>query len=243
MVIVIAMAGEGRRFRERGITQPKYEVIARGRPLFDWALESVQPWFEAATFRFIARRGAEPFIRARCEALGIARVEVVELDAPTDGQATTVLHGTATCAEDAPLLIYNIDTHQRPGAVTPRDIHPTHDGWVALFRAPGTHWSFAALDGTGRVTAVSEKVRISEFASTGMYYFRSRALFASAYASHAAAVKEQYREVYVMPLYAALLAQGCHVGAAVIPSDAVIPFGTPDEVLQFDAAFAAMFAQ
>lgn len=237
MMIIIAMAGEGRRFRERGFTQPKYELIVKGRPLFDWALDSIREWFPTATFRFIARQGADVFVRARCRALGIAHGEVVELDGLTDGQATTVLRGTVSCDPTEPILIYNIDTHQRAGAVAPHDIHPTYDGWVVLFRAPGTHWSFAALDDAGRVTAVSEKVRISDFASTGMYYFHSRALFEEAYASHAARTKERHGEVFVMPLYEALLERGLHIGSTVIPSDAVIPLGTPEEVVRFDPDF------
>lgn len=237
MVVVIAMAGEGRRFKERGIQEPKYAIVARGKPLFDWALLSLEPWFKSAHFVFVARQGVKEFVRKRCEILGVQSYEVVELFEPTDGQATTVLKGVEQLDETQPLLIYNIDTHIVTEALKTEDIRDEYDGWLALFCAPGDHWSFAKLDEHGRVTDVSEKVRISEFASVGLYYFKSIALFREAYRTHAQWTKENYKEVYVMPLYKALLDKGLYIGSKVIAYEEVVPLGTPEEVARFDPGF------
>lgn len=237
MYIVIAMAGEGRRFREYGIAEPKYEIVARGKPLFDWALLSLQPWFEQAHFVFVARSGAREFVEKQCVALRINSHEVVELSEMTDGQATTVLKGIAHLEPNKPLLIYNIDTHIVHGVLNMEDIGDKYDGWLVLFRAPGDHWSFAKLDESGRVTEVSEKVRISDFASVGLYYFKSVRLFREVYQSHARWVKTNYKEVYVMPLYKALLDKGLYIGSKVIAYEEVVPLGTPEEVSRFDPKF------
>ncbi len=237
MVVVIAMAGEGKRFAEIGIREPKYAIVARGKPLFDWALSSVAPWFERAQFRFVARQGVAEFINERCRVLGIRSSSIVALSAPTDGQATTVLNGIEDLDAREAMLIYNIDTHLIAGALSADDIDPGDAGWVALFRAPGTHWSFASLDPNGRVLDVSEKVRISDFASIGLYYFQSIQLFEDAYKARAASTIERYGELYVMPLYHHLLEQGLPVGSTVVRSDEVIPLGTPEELARFDPVF------
>jgi hypothetical protein len=39
--------------------------------------------------------------------------------------------------------------------------------------APGDQWSFRRIDHKGRVVEVAEKMRISNCASTGLYYFTS----------------------------------------------------------------------
>ena len=94
--IVITMAGIGSRFRSAGYTVPKYMIEAKGRTLFEWSMESLTGYRDAADkYIFIVRKDdrAGGFIRRKCAAMGIDRVYVLELDHSTDGQATTALLG------------------------------------------------------------------------------------------------------------------------------------------------------
>ena len=237
MYVVIAMAGEGKRFIDYGFNKPKFKLIAKGKPLFDWALSSLRCFYEGTIFVFVSMKGFNDFISQRCEALGINSFRVVTLDARTDGQATTVMKGIQSLDRTKPLLIYNIDTYIKPDVLHTRDIKQGYDGWLLLFPAPGTHWSFAKLNKEGRVIDVSEKNRISQFASTGLYYFKSTCLFKDAYLSMANAIKERYGEVYVAPLYNALIENKKIIGSKIIDFEDVISLGTPDEVLRFDLKF------
>src|SRR5215212_4457581 len=86
------MAGFGSRFREAGYRVPKYMVEARGATLFEWSIAGLDRFIAAESrFLFIVRAEdrAERFIRERATRLGVTRADVIAIDAPTDGQATT----------------------------------------------------------------------------------------------------------------------------------------------------------
>ncbi len=236
---IITMAGFGRRFAEAGYAVPKYRIEAHGRSLFAWAMLSLKSFAEAgARFVFVARKAdaAGAFIRAEADALGIRDVRVIELDAPTDGQATTALLARKAVRDpSAPLLIYNIDTFVHPAALPHEAVRG--EGWIPCFSAAGDAWSFAAADETGRVNEVREKVRISPHATIGLYWFASFDLYAHAYARHYSDPNNiEKGERYVAPLYNALIAEGRGVFVHDVPMQAVIPLGVPAEVEAFRAA-------
>jgi len=234
---VITMAGFGNRFREAGYTQPKYEIVVKSRSLFWWALLSLRSWFAEGRFLFVVRRAdnAADFIRAECESLGIHQFELISLDSPTDGQATTALLACDRCEADVPLAIYNIDTHMVPGAFElPRSSEQTA-GFIPAFRAHGSHWSFVALDANGVVQQIAEKERISEFATAGLYWFRSATTYRESYrATYSSGnVKGSPQECYVAPVYQHLLDRGLIIRSAILAPGSVWAMGTPKEVDQF----------
>ena len=99
--------------------------------------------------------------------------EIVRLDEVTEGQACTVLKARQWIDNDEPLLIYNADTYCRTSlAKRLPELPPQVDGLLGVFHAPGDKWSFARADADGRVLETAEKSRISDWASTGLYYFR-----------------------------------------------------------------------
>lgn len=238
--IVITMAGFGRRFLDAGYTIPKYRIVAHGRSLFAWSMLSLRSFIAAgAPFVFVVRRAddAGDFIRAEAAALGIAQIAVIELDAPTDGQATTAMAAAPALDPASPISIYNIDTFVHPDAMSTDAVRG--DGWIPCFLAAGDGWSFAAADATGRVSEVREKVRIAPHATVGCYYFSSFALYADAYTRHYAdPANLEKGERYVAPLYNRLIADGRDVFIHSVPLDAVIPLGVPAEVERFLAGEA-----
>ena len=235
--IVITMAGLGARFRRQGYRVPKYRALARGRPLFDWALESLGGFLGAGarlSFVMLRQDGAADFVRTRALALGARHVEIIEIDALTDGQATSaLLAGQALRDPSAPFLIYNIDTHVDPGALPPSSVRG--DGWIPCFPGEGDAWSFVALGADGRACEVREKVRISPHATIGLYHFADFRLYADLYAAtYGAGETPAAGERYVAPMYNALIGRGGAVHIHEIPATALIPLGTPEEVRRFD---------
>ncbi|MBY0568147.1 MAG: glycosyltransferase family 2 protein [Hyphomonadaceae bacterium] len=236
--IIITMAGFGRRFLDAGYTVPKYRIEAHGAPLFFWSIVSLRQFIEAgAHFTFVVRGADEAaaFIRAEAKKLGIVHSAIIELDAPTDGQATTAILAREHIVDrGAPMLIYNIDTFTHPDVLNPRDVRGA--GWIPCFDAPGEGWSFAAADAEGRVSEVREKVRISNHATIGLYWFDSFARYEDVYARHYAdPANLEKGERYVAPIYNRLIADGGHVYVHDIPFSAAIPLGTPAEVERFIA--------
>lgn len=230
------MAGEGKRFQIHGIKQPKYELLVREKTIFEWAIMSFKKFYNQK-FIFIIKPGVKIFVRRQCEKMRILNYRIIELQNTTDGQATSVLYGIQKINDTAPLLIHNIDTYINPNVFLPNLIQKKFDGWILLFRAPGSHWSFAQRMKNGRVTEVSEKVRISEFASSGTYFFRSKKIYEQAYYDAILETKEKYKEAYIMPLYNSLIKRKFYISSSLIELNNIIPLGTPEEVLNFDHTF------
>lgn len=231
------MAGFGSRFAAAGYTQPKYRIEALGLPLFDWSMMALRGFRDAGwRFSFAVRRAdaSAGFIRERCARLGIAVDQLLELDAPTDGQATTALMLAGAADPDRPFAVFNIDTFVRPDAIRPSLIPEGCEGWVPCFPGLGDAWSFARLGGDGEVLELREKARISPHATVGLYWFRSAALYAESYAAYfGTGGREEKGERYVAPLYNQVILQGGPVRIARLDLEDVGLLGTPAQVEAF----------
>jgi dTDP-glucose pyrophosphorylase len=168
----MTMAGLGARFKDAGYTQEKYEIVFHGKPLFDWALESLSA-FRDFEFIFIARDSphVKEFILERTDLLGFRKIKIKTLTHLTRGQAETAALASEFFEPDDSMIIYNTDTHVKPGTLRPEQIKG--NGWVPVFSASGDKWSFVEADVDGTVKRTTEKVRVSDYCSIGLYYFDS----------------------------------------------------------------------
>jgi heptosyltransferase-2 len=240
ITVIITMAGLGSRFRMAGYTVPKYEIEVQGHSLFYWSLSSLKNFFaHSSQFIFIARRedDAFRFIKQETTVLEVPNWRLVEIDCLTDGQATTVL-----CAETVienmqdPILIYNIDTYVNPKYIRLENVRG--DGWIPCFHGIGDAWSFARKDASGHVVEVREKLRISDHATLGLYYFSSYELYRAIYNEYYAVdAMEEKGERYIAPLYNGLICKGYSVYIDEVPAHAVHPLGTPEDVKRYATSF------
>jgi dTDP-glucose pyrophosphorylase len=240
MNVVIPMAGRGSRFAAQGITVPKPLIDVRGRPMYAWAVDSL-PLDLATRLIFVVLRehlvdrGLERDIRSR---YGRLDPVVVPLDAVTAGQASTVLCVEALVDSEEPLLIFNADTYCRPElGERLATLPPDAGGVVSVFKAPGEKWSFARVDGKGRVLETAEKHRISEWAMTGLYHFAQGRLFVRHAKAMIAADERVNGEFYVAPVYNRILAEGWAVYAE--EASEVWVLGTPEDLAYFEEHFPA----
>lgn len=244
-VFVVAAAGEGRRFREAGFREEKFEIEAHGRTLTHWALRSLpldigqkivvigqasrREALERATRAALTELGhGEAFVRERLEFVWLPHV--------TRGQAETVLHAKVVLRDlwnTSPLAIYNIDTYFESSRLKQRLMGFANSGLqglMGLFPAEGEHLSFGRVE-NGRVVETAEKKRISPLASTGLYVFKSGALLEELVNRHGAEVVAQSRELYVAPFYNHVIRDHGPVGYDV--AERVLPIGTPEELQSF----------
>lgn len=233
MTIVIPMAGLSSRFMKAGYTLPKYMLYVKNKSLFRLAVESFEEYFETVRFVFIARDvfDTERFIKEECELLGIKDFSVVMLDQPTRGQAETVIKGIegAGVKDDESILIFNIDTF-RPGFTFPENFK-NWDGYLEVFEGSGANWSYAKTESENstRVVETAEKREISTHCSTGIYYFKQAKEFVDAYNENLVNPIKGVPELYVAPLYNFLIRDGKNIHINIIPHDAVIFCGIPQE--------------
>jgi NDP-sugar pyrophosphorylase family protein len=242
-MIVIPMAGESRRFREAGFTKPKYMLPLAGRTLFAWSVGSFEHYFPSEEFLFVLLKssGAAGFVRSEVQQLGIQKAHVVELDAPTTGQAVTVelgLKGLGPAAGGGPVTIFNIDTI-RPGFRAPTEFDVGKvAGYLEVFQGPGEHWSFVEPGGgEHRVARTAEKQRISDLCCTGLYHFQSVERYHEALAGQRALEGGGLvrGEEYIAPIYNRLIETGHDVRYRVIGRSAVEFSGTPAEYHELKA--------
>lgn len=232
-MIVIPMAGMSSRFKKAGYGEPKYQLEIKGTPLFDYCVRSFESYFDTERFVFVVRdEEAKHFVVKRCKTLKILHLDVVVLVDETRGQAETVylgLEAIKECEGSEQLLIFNIDTIRTnfsfPEAITGAD------GYLEVFVGEGDGWSFVAPGKDGEVLKTTEKIRISNLCSTGLYYFARLDTFMG-YCKQLLATSPrelQGGEYYIAPMYNELISNGLNIQYHEINKKDVIFSGIPAE--------------
>ena len=245
-MFIFPMAGASSRFTKVGYKKPKYLLAAGQKTLFEHSISGFSKFFGKERFLFICLKGVfddKGKLETLCEQQGLSKhdVIIIELDQPTDGQATTVYQGLKISGiEDSePITIFNIDT------VYSGFDHATFvssqqcDGYLDVVEVPGDNWSFVLPKGpaqnSGQVLKVTEKERISDLCSTGLYYFKSCRMFKSLFEERltTATDKLQGNERYIAPLYNLIIEKNGIVNYRKINSNQIQLAGTPEEYGQF----------
>jgi dTDP-glucose pyrophosphorylase len=237
--IVIPMAGHGSRLAGAGYGLPKPLVLVAGRPMLHWALDSlpIGPEDRVVIVCLEEHLRNHPLANRLDDYLGRHGYEVVALSEVTAGQLCTVLEAVPALGPDDGILIYNADTYC-PGhrALDVASAEPNADGILGAFRAAGAQWSFAKVDDAGCVIETAEKRRISEWALTGLYWFRDAGRFVELAKAMVGDDERTRGEFYVAPLYNRLIAAGGDVRLATV--EEVWSLGTPEEIERFEQANA-----
>ncbi len=238
MILVVPMAGRGSRFA--GLSPlPKPLIPVAGRPMIEWALlgtAALQPRLTV----YVALQEHEDGhgVVGRLRACTPGPCEVVLIPDVTGGQLETVVAARHLLRDDEDLLVGGCDTYVGGGlteALANRT--PSLQGLISVANLPGDRWSFARTDESGAVVEVAEKVRISDHACTGLYWFSRGDRFLAEAEAMIAANQRTRGEFYVMPLYQRYIERGWQVGIA--PAEEVWDMGTPEAAAGFEAALAA----
>lgn len=230
-LFVIPMAGLSSRFFKAGFTVPKYMLPLDSESMFEWSVSSFKNYFETDHFLFILRDvyDTPAFVRQQLEKMGIRHYQLVILTEETRGQADTVFLGLQQSNQHDDLIIFNIDS-RRKNYIKP-DWLSNCDGYLEVFQGEGDHWSFAepiSLD-SHQVKRTTEKDRISNLCSNGLYHFKNKALFYNAFDDAINHNKLSKGELYIAPLYNHLIEQGLNIRFDCIQADHIDFCGTPDE--------------
>ena len=242
-IIAFPMMGASHRFSLAGYRLPKYMLPYSDGYVFDGSVGGFARYHQAgAEFLFICPNNPSTldFVSQRLRALALTNYKIIALQGSTRGQAETVSIGLSQgrlLARDTSLLIFNIDTIRLdvefPSAL------PWHEaaGALEVARLPGDHWSFVEPSANERHRAIrtSEKVRISDLCSTGLYWFASPMAFQTAFEAEIDCEQWNRRqktgqtELYVAPIFNRLIALGKQVLYYEISPKDMICLGTPAE--------------
>ena len=231
-MIVIPMAGKSSRFYNEGFSVPKYMLpVFENSNVFCESLKSFKNYFDSEIFLFVHRHddNSAEFIIEQCRILNIKNIILKELSFDTRGQADTVALGlkdltVKTCEE--PIYIFNIDSFLLNFVKPSSEFLANMNGYLELFIGEGNHWSFAEIKGDF-VTKTTEKIRISEFCSNGLYYFSSAKLFLETFET--LEISNNYSELFIAPMYNLLIENNFNVKYSIIKIKDILFCGTPDE--------------
>ncbi len=229
----IPMAGLSSRFFKAGYTKPKYQLDLNGETVFSWSVRSFERYFKTDKFVFIYRDvyDTKQFLEKAIVELGILDYELVCLPEETLGQADTVYQGINKLDHDEEIYVFNIDS-RIIDFVKPEWVNDC-DGYLEVFKGEGEHWSFAlAEENSKKVIRTTEKERISDLCSDGLYYFKRKSVFERLFLSAKENRKTAKNEYYIAPLYNDLIEVGSIVFYDLIENERILFCGTPDEYQQ-----------
>ena len=235
MNFLITMAGEGRRFREAGYDLPKMLIVAKGKTLLEWSIDSL-PLNVCSRLIFVGQQKHEDEFQLSKKIISIYGKRVKDLqfrfiDKLTRGQSETACLAKDIVDLSRPLLIFNIDTQFSSSSLEKNLLKTNNDGVLGAFYSNEPRFSFAALNYKGFVTKTAEKEVISSNALTGLYHFTYPGDFFDAAESAFASNETTKGEFYIAPLYNYLIAKGRKLIVDV--ADEVNILGTPEELNLF----------
>lgn len=236
--IVIPMAGAGKKFQEAGYAFPKPLIDIHGKTMIQVVIDNLKP---SVPHRFI-------FIclREHYETYDLHNVlknatdnnfEVVIINSPTQGAASTVLCAAQHINNDSELIIANSDQVLDFGIdsfITEARSKNT-DGLILTFNASHPKWSYARVDENGKVLETAEKKVISNHATAGLYYYKKGKDFVHGAQEMIHKGIHHNNEFYVCPVFNELILEGKNIYIMEINPGQMYGLGTPEEVKEYIA--------
>lgn len=224
--LIMPMAGEGSRFKQQGYDEYKPMIDVQGKPMFVRALESINVEFD--DYIFIVRKEHNIADRVRKY---YPNATVIEIDSLTEGAACTVLLADPYINNEDAVFVSNCDQlidWDSKSFIEQMD----NDGVILTFDCPerDPKWSFTRLE-NGYVVEVAEKKPISEYATSGHYYWSHWGTFKASAQRMIANNERTNGEFYLAPVYNETVRAGGRVTVAHI--DAMHGVGTPEDLTAY----------
>lgn len=234
---VIPMAGEGRRFKEVGITRPKFMIKVKKKTLFEWSLESLPLDISKSIFfvclqehqnKFKINNFIKNIMRQNYRKLDYT---IINLPSTTGGQVETVLACKEHINNNRGLIIFNIDTYFNSTRLKSKLLtlkQQKNDGLLGVYKSLDPKLSFIQVGKDGFVKKTAEKQIISEIASTGFYAFSNGSDFVNAAEYMIKNKLKTNNEFYVSELYNQLIKKSKKF--IIDFAEEFVPLGTPQDL-------------
>jgi len=222
-MLIITLAGSSNRFFTAGYKIVKYKLPFKNSTVIENILSFV-PQNIKLLIILNKKFNDLDFLHNILISSNFKSFKIVEIN-DTAGQLETVFNGLI----EAKNFVDNSDSVTIFNGDTIRKIHNWEnfdgEGSIETFINEGDHWSF--VDKIGKVNIVTEKVRISSYCSTGLYYFKDVNMILDNYVNYQKIVKEG--ELYVAPFYNYLISQNKQIFSFLADKNNFVFCGTPVE--------------
>jgi RpiB/LacA/LacB family sugar-phosphate isomerase len=223
-LLVIPLAGHGRRFKSEGYVLPKQMLYIDEFTTLEHSLKSVN-LNEYKTY-FILRKDQKPLANFISEVCSPFDFQIVFIDRETRGSVETVLELEHLVNPESKMSIFTMDVTFNP-TYNSNVFGDSADGGLLTFKSNSQNYSYAKSSIDGFVAETAEKIVISENALVGIYYFRKASFFFRFARQMIHDENVSAGEFYIAPLYNYLIASGLKIKG--IPVDEFYVFGTPRE--------------
>ena len=233
MNILIPMAGAGSRFSKAGYKNPKPLIDVAGKPMIERVIENIG--LTDANYIFIAQRQHltdHPEIKNQLIS-SAESVQIVEIDGLTEGAACTTLLAKSLIDNESPLLICNADQWVDWEVKHFVNFVKNSDGAIPYFLSDSPKHSYSRINfHTGFIDQVAEKQVISNFATVGIYYWKTGSSYVECAERMIAKNIRFNNEFYICPVYNELIH---HFNGNVLPYPVfeMRGMGTPEELDKF----------
>jgi HAD superfamily hydrolase (TIGR01509 family) len=199
--VLIPMAGEGSRFKEKGYNLPKPLIDVNGKPMIQTVVENLN--FNSNHIFIVQKQHIEKnyidfllkTIKPNCK--------IIEIDHKTEGAVVTALKSKEYINNDNPLLISNCDQYVEWSSLDFMYMMQEYDcdGGIVTFKSTNPKWSFAKVTDENLITYVAEKQVISEDATVGFYFWKRGSDFVKYAESMINKNIRVNNEFYICPVY------------------------------------------
>lgn len=233
--VVIAMAGLGSRFSEKGYTFPKPMIDVFGKPMVQVVVENLN--IDANYIFLVQKEHIEKYNLEHMLKLIKPNCTVVAVDGITQGSPCTVLLAKEHINNDNPIFLANCDQfiEWNSNEVMYSFSNDNIDGGLLVFKSISPKWSFCKLDENGFVSQVAEKDPISDIANVGCYYWKRGSDFVK-YAEQMIEKNIRFKnEFYTAPVFNEAIADGKKIKVKFI--ERMWGLGTPEDLEYFIANY------
>lgn len=173
---IITAAGSSDEFQRKGFSLPKNLLIPPGRDksVLTLAIDSYQ--ILGSTLRVAIQESEEAAFSTTKQMGAVARRDqFVLVPQNSRGAAISAAYCMEGMTEDGTVIVSAGDSEVADGVESEISslLASGADAGSVVFRDRSDRWSFLATDSRGKVVDVAEKYSIGEFASTGLFFFRS----------------------------------------------------------------------
>jgi capsule biosynthesis phosphatase len=230
---VVCAAGNGLRFKEKGLISKKPLIKLMGKSFIERSLESLDLLEQDKLIVLIQK---DNFVYKEVEKV-LSKFSwidsiIVQVEGRTSGQLATFLHAKKYLRPNSSVVIWNCDTYFKSFSLNTLISSSCADAIVPCGKLAGSKWSFYKVDSLNTVIDVAEKKRISQNASVGFYYFRnSTQLLKIAKEVLALSPPNGVSEHFVSLVHNKMIDKGFKV--VVCSVELFLPFGTVEDIKKY----------
>lgn len=234
--VIVPMAGNGKRFAEKGYSFPKPLIDVKGIPMIERVIDNINIF---ANYIFIIKKEHDDkynikkyineMMNMRCY-----NKKIIVQNEPLQGAAATVLLAKEYIDNDDPIVIANSDQliEWNSNECMYAFKHEEIDGGILTFKNTHPKWSYAEIGDNGFVSRVAEKELLpGNNATVGIYYWQKGSDFVH-YAEQM--IKKDIRvnnEFYVCPVFNEAIADGKKIRVKNV--DKMWGIGTPEDLEEY----------